>query len=132
MRRRVRRGISLFEAVAAVAIVGVTAAAALGAVGAEMRTAERAQRAIEAEVLATSRLDFLALMNTQQLTNLPDSVAKGTFDAPLQRYSWLTTATPLAEQAGVYDVRVTVDWKDGRYVLRSYVYRRPPLATTGR
>ena len=111
---RARRGISLFEAVAAVAIVGVTATAALGAVGAEMRTAQRARRAIEAEALATARLDFVSLMSAQQLTNLPDSVAKGTFDAPLQGYSWLTTAAPLAEQNGVYDVRVSD--RDGRTV----------------
>jgi len=132
MLRRGRRGITLFEAVAAVAIVGVTAVSALSAVGGEMRTAARAQRALEVEALATSRLDFLALMSDQQLQNLPDSVAKGTFDPPLNGYKWVTTATPLATQAGIYDIRIQVDWKDGSYALRSYVYRRPPLATSGR
>jgi type II secretory pathway pseudopilin PulG len=132
MPRGGRRGITLFEAVAAVTIVGVTAVSALSAVGGELRTAARAQRALEVAALATSRLDFLALMSDQQLQNLPDSVAKGTFDPPLDGYTWVTTAAPLATQAGVYDVRVRVNWKDGAYALRSYVYRRPPLATTGR
>ncbi len=132
MRRpasRRRRGVSLFEAVAALAIVGVTAASALSAIGGEMRTAARARRALEVEALATSRLDFLALMNDQQLQNLPDSVAKGTFDAPLDTYKWVTTTTPLATQAGIYDVRIQVEWKDGSYALRSYIYRRPPTAS---
>jgi type II secretory pathway pseudopilin PulG len=132
VRRRDRRGVSLFEAVAALAIVGATAVSALSAVGGEMRTAGRARRALEAEALATSRLDFLALMNDQQLQNLPDSVAKGTFDQPLDGYSWITTAAPLATQAGIYDVRIRVNWKGGSYALQSYIYRRPPLATSGR
>jgi type II secretory pathway pseudopilin PulG len=134
MLRTTRKGISLFEAVAAVTIVGITAVSALSAAGSEMRTAARARRAIEVEALATSRLDFLALMSDQQLQNLPDSVAKGTFDAPLDGYKWETTATPLATQAGVYDIRISVIWKEGTgdnsYYLRSYVYRRPPLATS--
>ncbi len=132
MRPRARQGISLFEAVAALAIVGVTAASALSAVSGEMRTAARARRALEVEALATSRLDFIGLMSDAQLQNLPDSVSKGTFDAPLDGYHWTTTATPLATQAGIYDIRVQVQWKDGSYGLQSYVYRRPPLATTGR
>ena len=136
MPRRARNGVTLFEAVAALAIVGVTAVSALSAVGGEMRTATRAKKALEVEALATSRLDFLALMSDQQLQNLPDSVAKGTFDAPLDGYRWTTTTTPLATQAGVYDVRIEVAWKDGpkdaTYGIHSYIYRRPPLATSGR
>jgi type II secretory pathway pseudopilin PulG len=136
MSRRARKGVTLFEAVAALAIVGVTAVSALSAVAGEMRTATRAKRALEVEALATSRLDFLALMSDQQLQNLPDSVAKGTFDPPLDSYKWVTTTTPLATQAGIYDVRIEVEWKDGpkdaTYGLHSYIYRRPPLATSGR
>jgi len=129
MTGRNRRGITLFEAVAAVAIVGITSVSALSAVGAEMKTAERARRAMEVEALATSRLDFLALMSDQQLQNLPDSVAKGTFDAPLDAYKWIETASPLSTQAGVYDVRIKVEWKEGAYAIQSYVYRRPPQQT---
>jgi type II secretory pathway pseudopilin PulG len=136
MSRRAKKGVTLFEAVAALAIVGVTAVSALSAVGGEMRTATRAKQALDVEALATSRLDFLALMSDQQLQNLPDSVAKGTFDAPLDSYKWVTTTTPLATQAGIYDVRIQVEWKDGpkdaTYGLHSYIYRRPPLATSGR
>ncbi|MFI5243937.1 MAG: hypothetical protein ACHQQR_01845 [Gemmatimonadales bacterium] len=132
MRPRARAGVSLFEAVAALAIVGVISVSALSAVGGEMRTADRSRRALEVEALATSRLDFLALMSDQQLQNLPDSVAKGTFDKPLDMYQWATTATPLATQAGIYDVRIRVDWKGGSYGLQSYVFRRPPLASSAR
>ena len=127
--RRARRGITLLEAVVAVAIVGMTSVAALESVGGELRTAERARRAIEVEALATSRLEFMDLLTDRELLSLPDSVEKGQFAAPLDDYAWTTTSTPLSEQPGVYDVRVTVRWPSGSYTLRTYLYRTPPLVT---
>jgi len=126
---RSRRGITLFEAVVAVTIVGLTSIAALEASASEMRTAERARRALEVEALATSRIDFLDLMTDRELQSLPDSVSEGKFDAPLDEYSWKTTSTPNPEQAGIYDVAVTVAWKEGSYTARTYQYRTPPLVT---
>jgi type II secretory pathway pseudopilin PulG len=124
-----RPGISLLEAVVAIAIVGMTAVSALEAAGGDMRAAERSRRAIEAEALATSRLDFMDLLTDRELQALPDSVEEGKFDTPLDEYSWKTTSTPLADQAGVYTIRVTVEWPSGSYTLRSYAYRTPPFAT---
>jgi len=129
--RRPRHGISLFEAVAALAIVGMTSVAALAAVGAEMKTAERARRALEVEALATSRLDFMALLTDVQLVSLPDTVAKGTFDPPLDQYKWMATSTPITDPAGLYDVKVTVQWPAGTYTLRTNFYRRPQVTTRG-
>jgi type II secretory pathway pseudopilin PulG len=126
-RQRPRRGISLLEAVAAVAIVGMTSVAALSAAAADLRAAERARRALEAEALATARLDFMNLLYDSDLQALPDSVAKGTFDKPLDEYSWSATSTAYSDQAGVYDVRVTVRWADGAYTERTYLYRRPAV-----
>jgi type II secretory pathway pseudopilin PulG len=124
-----RPGISLLEAVVAIAIVGMTAISALESVGGGMRTAERSRRAIEAEALATSRLEFMQLLSDQELRALPDSVEKGKFAAPLDEYTWTTTSRAYSDQAGVYDVRVTVGWAAGSYTLRTYEYRTPPLAT---
>src|SRR5206468_3140408 len=101
---RHRSGISLLEAVVAIAIVGMTAISALESVGGGMRTAERSKRAIEAEALATARLQFMDLMSETQLRALPDSVAKGEFSKPLDDYHWTTTSAPLDAEPGVYDV----------------------------
>jgi type II secretory pathway pseudopilin PulG len=128
-RFRARRGISLLEAVAAVAIIGMTTVGALEAAGSDLRTAERARRALEAEALATARVDFMNLLYDTDLQALPDSVAKGVFPKPLDEYSWTATSKPYTDQAGVYDVRVTVKWLNGEYTERTYMYRRPAVAT---
>jgi type II secretory pathway pseudopilin PulG len=127
MRSRVRRGITLFESVAALTIVGLVSISALEAVGAEMRTAERARRALEVEGLATQRLDALELLTDQELQAIPDSVAAGKFDAPLEEYSWAIESTPVAEQPGVYDVALTIVWGNGSYPIHTKMYRRPRL-----
>jgi type II secretory pathway pseudopilin PulG len=126
---RQKKGVSLLEAVVAIAIVGLTSVSALEAVGSDMRTTERARRAIEAEALAGSRLDFMDLMSDRELQAIPDSVEKGKFLAPLNEYSWKTTSTAVGEQGGVYDIRVTIDWPTGSYTVKSYQYRTPPLVT---
>lgn len=124
-----RPGITLLEAVAAIAIVGTTSVAALEAAGGEMRTAERARRAIEVEELATSRVEFMDLLTDTELQSLPDSVAKGKFPAPLDQYTWTTTSTPISDPNGLYDIHITVSWTNGSYLVRTYRYITPRLAT---
>lgn len=121
------RGVTLFETVAAMTLVAITAVSALAAVGAELRTAEKARHTLEAEALATMRLDQLALLSDRELLSLPDTVAKGEFEAPLADYTWETTATASNAQAGVYDVVISVAWPDGRYAITSAIYRRPAV-----
>ena len=122
-----RRGVTLFEAIAAMAIVGIVSVAALEAVGSQMRSAEQARRTVEASALAQQRLDWLDFLNEQQLRSLPDTVREGKFDAPLAEYAWTTTAAPVATQPGVFDVAVKVTWSDAAFELHSYVYRTPVL-----
>ena len=129
-RQGSRAGLSLLEAVVAVAIVGITAVSALEAVGGDMRTAEHARRAIEAEALANSRLEFMDLLTQDRdLQSLPDTVAHGKFDKPLEEYSWTTTSSPDPDQAGVYRINVTILWPTGSYTVRTMAFRRPPLVT---
>jgi type II secretory pathway pseudopilin PulG len=129
MRDRARRGITLFESLAALTIVGLVAVSALEAVGAEMRTAERARRALEVQALATQRLDLMDLLTDQELQSLPDSVASGSFDAPLAEYKWVTTSAPLSDQPGLYAVSVTINWTSGSYAQHTEMYRRPQTIT---
>jgi hypothetical protein len=99
----------------------------LSGVGGALRTTDRARRAIEAQALATSRLDFMALLSSQELQALPDTVAKGTFAAPLNDYTWKTTSAALSGTQGLFAVDITINWPNGAYVVRTYMYRLPPL-----
>jgi type II secretory pathway pseudopilin PulG len=131
---RARRGVSLFEAVAALAIVAVTTISALSTVGAELRAADRARRALEVEALLAERVSVLALLTERDLQRLPDSIADGRFPAPLDAYRWTTTSAPSTAYAGLYDVQVTLHWTDGARgdaatSVSTAQYRRPPLAT---
>lgn len=128
-RSSARRGISLFEAVVSIAIVGMTAVAALESVGSGMRAAEKSRHAVEAEALASSRLELLDLLTDRELQALPDSVATGTFPPPLAEYSWTTTSEALVDPPGIYDVRINVAWTGGSYTIRTYAYRAPRLVT---
>ncbi|MBK9549650.1 MAG: hypothetical protein IPO52_11270 [Gemmatimonadetes bacterium] len=124
---RNNHGVTLFETVAAMTLVAITAVSAMAAVGAELRTAEKARHTLEAEALATTRLDQLALLTDRELLSLPDTVAKGEFEEPLADYSWETTSAASNAQAGVYDVVVTVRWPTGEYAITSALYRRPAV-----
>lgn len=127
---RANRGISLFETVAALALVAVTAVSALSAVGAELRTAEKARHVLEAEALATMQLDQIGMLTDRELLSLPDSIGKGRFAEPMADYAWETTASPSSDQAGLYNVVITVLWTNGSYTITSATYRRPVLAPT--
>jgi len=126
---RARRGISLFEAIAALAIVAVTSVSALAAVGAEMRTAEKARRAIEIDALMTERVDYLSIMTDRELQSLPDTVANGRFEVPFEEYAWTTASSSSPLYPGLYDVEIALEWPGGSHRVTSAVYRRPPLAT---
>ena len=47
------------------------------------------------------RTDVMDLLTDTELQAIPDSVAAGKFDAPLDEYSWTIESTPVPEQPGV-------------------------------
>lgn len=131
MRIRARKGFSLLEAVLAIAIVAMTAIAALSTSATEMRTAEHARRIHEAEALATEKAGFLWLLVDKDFQNLPDSVAGGVFDYPLNEYSWTATSTPNSTLPGLYTIQITVSWPTGSFTENTAQYRRPIVSTGG-
>ncbi len=127
-----RRGVSLFEAIAALAIVSVTTISALSVVGAELRTAEKARRALEVEALLAERAGMLPLLTDRDLQRLPDTIAQGRFAEPLAAYSWTTTSAPSIAYPGLYELELSVVWSTGQTTVNTAQYRRPPLATQRR
>ena len=129
MSMRARSGFSLLEAVVALAIVGVTAVGALAAVGAELRAADDARTTLEAEALAVHRMKTIEMLKAEQLQRVPDSLARGKFDPPFERYRWTVATEPVMGEEGLTAVTVEVEWKTGTFPLRTLLFRRPTLSS---
>lgn len=122
---RRRRGVSLFEAIAALAIVGATSVGALAVAGAGVRTAERARRVHEVQALVHEQLVRLELARDDELRALPDSLASGTFAPPFDEYRWQAESRPDPRYAGLVTIELVISWADGAFATTSAIYRRP-------
>jgi prepilin-type N-terminal cleavage/methylation domain-containing protein len=128
MSMRARSGFSLLEAVVALAIVGVTAVAALASVGAELRAAGDARTTLEAEALAVHQLSAIEMLTAEQLQRIPDSLARGEFDPPFDRYRWTASSEAVLGEEGLTEVRIDILWETGSLPLRTLLFRRSAQA----
>ncbi len=103
-------------------MVSVTAIAALAALGGEMRTAEQARQAIEASTLAGDRAARIALLGRDDVVRLPDSLRRGTFPPPFDRFRWRAD-TRAADEPELFEVVITVEWDAGMYEFQTLLYR---------
>jgi type II secretion system protein I len=117
------RGFALLESVIALAIVGLIGVAALSSMSAQSRTADRARHAVDAEALAEYRLASLQLLSADELSPLPDSLSRGRFAPPFDRYAWRASVRPTSDEDGLYELTVKVEWGDGSFSLATQVYR---------
>ena len=127
MQRGSEAGFTLLEALVAVLIVGLAAVAALETVAAELRTAARAKHALTATALAEYRLETLRVLPAAELRSLTDSLARGAFDPPFERYRWSATVREMAGEPGLYDAGVIVLWDRGAFRIATRLYRPESL-----
>jgi hypothetical protein len=111
-----------------VAIVGV---ASLAAFAADLRTAARARQMLPAAALAQERLATLDLIDGRNLRILPDSLARGKFASPFDRYTWRAKAREVREQPALVEIMVQVEWDEGEYSISRRRYR-PALVGVAR
>lgn len=120
---RRRDGFTLVESLIALTIVGLAAVSAVAAFGTELRTAERAQRGLEAAALAEERLAMLELLPSHALARLPDSLSRGRLAPPFDEYDVSASIRPSNDARDLYDVDVNVAWDGGAYELRTRLHR---------
>ena len=124
---RARRGFTVLEAAVAVAIIGMISIGALAAFSADLRAAQRAQDLLPASALAEERLAALELADPTRLAMLPDSLTRGRFGPPFERYEWTASARPVRGERSLYDFAVRVRWETGEYTLARRRFRPPPV-----
>jgi hypothetical protein len=119
----------LLEAAVALLIIGLVAGATLELYAAEMRAATREAHLVTASVLAHDRLGVVRLLEPEQLNRLPDSLARGRFDAPFAGYRWYASTTR-SHDADLYDVRVEIEWSGNTFTVASQIYAPPAGGAT--
>lgn len=124
-------GFTLVEAATALVVVGFGAAAALGADAAAVRAESRLEHVTAAEALGQQRLATLRLLTRAQLLRLPDSLARGAFAPPLDRYHWRATSVLAPGEADLFALRVELTWDEGATALETRHYA-PRLLLQGR
>lgn len=129
---RARPGFTILEAAVAIAIVGTISIAALAAFSADLRAAHRAQEVLPAVALAEERLANLEIADPARLAMLPDSLARGTFQPPFERYSWTASAEEVRGDRWLYELGVRITWENGEYALSRRRFRPPPVGPVPR
>ncbi len=112
----------MLEAVVALAIIGLVCVGVLGAYGATVRADVVAAERLPLSVLAAERIAAVDLA-PGSLERLPDSLARGTFNAPYETATWETEARRVEQSGGLYDVTVRVHDGSDVYTLRTRRYR---------
>ena len=123
---RARAGFTLLEAAVAISIVTVVVVGAMAAFGADLRAAGRAGGLLPATSLATERMAALELTDPMTLRALPDSLARGVFEAPFADYSWTASAREVRGDPGLMQLDVRVAFTGGEYSLAVRRYRPLP------
>jgi prepilin-type N-terminal cleavage/methylation domain-containing protein len=123
VQRAGEAGFTLLEALVAVLIVGLAAVAALETVAAELRTAARAKHAFTATALAEYRLETLRVLPAAELHSLPDSLARGAFQPPFERYRWTASVREVGGESGLHEAQVAVLWDRGAFRIATRLYR---------
>jgi type II secretion system protein I len=129
MRRSSRAGFVLLEAVVALAVISLVSLALLQARSQQIRVASQARELLTAQALAEDRLAALRLLDYENLVRPDDSIMAGSFPAPFEEFSWVTTVEVQEDEYDLFGVDVVVTGPAERFPLSTLVHR--PRAILG-
>ena len=124
---RERGGFVLLEAVVALAIVGVVVIALLETTATQFRTATKATHLVVARSLAEDRLSALRLLDHEDFSDLPDSLADGTFAAPYEDFTWTVSVEEFEEEYDLFEAEIAVSGYGEVFLLRTLVHAARPV-----
>ncbi len=129
MRRSSQAGFVLLEAVVALAVISLVSLALLQARSQQIRVASQARELLTAQALAEDRLAALRLLDYENLARPDDSIMAGSFPAPFEEFSWVTTVEVQDDEYDLFGVDVVVTGPAERFPLATLVHR--PRAILG-
>jgi len=122
-----RSGFVLIEAVVALVIIGLFAIALIGTVGAQVRAADRGSVLLTARALAQDRLAAIQFLDYEELTDLPDSLARGAFPSPFEDFVWTAEVDAVDDEYDLFETIITVAGRGYSYPLRRMIHRPRPV-----
>ncbi len=131
MRTSNGAGFVLLEAVVALAIISMVSLSLLQARGQQIRVAAQARELLTAQALAEDRLAALRLLDYENLARPADSVLAGSFPAPFEEFSWVTTVEVLEDEYDLFGVDVVVTGPAERFPLSTLVHRPRAILSAG-
>src|SRR5262249_23125915 len=91
-------GCVLMEAVVALAIISIFAIGLLSMVGAQVRAADRSKVLLLERALAEDRLMAVDMLDNEDMNDVPDSLAAGTFPEPFEDFTWSIKVDPVDDE----------------------------------
>lgn len=126
-RRSNAGGFVLLEAVVALAIISLFAIGLLSMVGAQVRGTDRATVLLLERALAEDRLMAAGMLDNEDLNDLPDSLATGTFAEPFEDFTWTLTVTPVEEEYDLFNTDVLITGRGYTLPMQKLVHQPRPV-----
>ena len=124
-----RRGFVLMEAVVALAIIGLFAIGLLGMVGAQVRGADRSKVLLLVRALAEDRLMAVQMLDNEDMNDVPDSLATGTFAEPFQDFTWSIRVDSIGDEYDLFRAEISVTGRGYTLPLQTLIHQPRPLTT---
>jgi type II secretory pathway pseudopilin PulG len=125
-----RSGFVLLEAVVALAIISLFAIGLLSMVGAQVRASDRANVLLIERALGEDRLMSARMLDNEDLNELPDSLAAGTFPEPFSDFSWAMSITPVEDEHDLFTVDVLISGRGYTLPLKTLAHEPSPVVQT--
>jgi type II secretory pathway pseudopilin PulG len=126
-RRSNAGGFVLLEAVVALAIISLFAIGLLSMVGAQVRGTDRATVLLLERALAEDRLMAAGMLDNEDLKDLPDSLAAGTFAEPFDDFTWTLKVTPVEDEYDLFTTDVLISGRGYTLPMQKLMHQPRPI-----
>jgi hypothetical protein len=118
------------EAVVALAIISIFAIGLLSMVGAQVRAADRSKVLLLERALAEDRLMAVQMLDNEDMNDVPDSLAAGTFSQPFEDFTWSIKVDPVDDEYDLFRADVSVTGRGYTLPLQTLIHAPRQVTTT--